>query len=608
MSVSKKHNKPLFHEKTLNKAISAFSFPADLPDRHAILDKWFETYRRGILDVVNETSLHGAFLGDLFANILGYRTVVGGKGDHWTLHAEQSISDHGGSADGALGFFSTTETKRGKIKLVGRVVAPIELKGAKVDLDRRPSRSLESPVEQGWRYANHTVGCQWVIVSNYRELRLYNTGKTPAYYELFRLEDLGDSEEFKRLFFLLCAENLLPEDASPDAQSVLDELLKQSNKAEQEITKELYAEYKNTRNLLVTYLQSHRPAGVGQEVLVEKAQKLLGRVLFIAFCEDRGLLPSNTIAKANEFKDPYVKARVWDRYKAIFNWVDEGNDDPPIPGYNGGLFRHDTVLDEQVEIPDDICGELAKIAHYDFESDVSVDVLGHIFEQSVTDLEELKAVLAGEEYDKKKGKRKKTGVFYTPAFITQYIVHLALGGYLKRREEELRASMGLDSIPATHTKKREKAELAFYEAYRDQVVAKTRVLDPACGSGAFLIAAFDFLAEEYRRINQIIGGFAKGQASIFDLTTTILNQNLYGVDISRESVEITKLSLWLQTAEDGKKLTYLDDNIKQGNSIVADSALEPLAFDWQKEFPTVFADGGFDVVIGNPPYVRQEEL
>jgi type I restriction-modification system DNA methylase subunit len=608
LPTSKKHNKPLFHEKTLAKAINNFSFPTDLAEKQGVLDKWIVTYRRGTLDAVNEISLHGEFLIDLFAHILGYQTVVGGEGKNWTLYAEQNISDHGGSADGALGLFSSTETSRGKIKLVGRLVAPIELKGAKIDLDRRPSRSLESPAEQGWRYANHTEACQWVIVSNYRELRLYNTGKTPAYYELIRLEDLADSEEFKKLYYLLCADNFLPRSPSLDDLSALDKLLKQSGKAEQEITKELYAEYKNTRDILVNYLSHHGPAGVDQDTLVEKAQKLLDRVLFIAFCEDRGLLPAKTIAKAHDFKDPYTKSTVWDRYKALFDWVNKGNDDPPIPGYNGGLFRHDPILDEQIAISDDICAELAKIARYDFDSDVSVDVLGHIFEQSVTDLEELKAILAGRDYDKKKGKRKKTGVFYTPAFITQYIVNLALGGYLKRREEDLRTKMGVDAIPASHTKKRVKAELAFYEAYRDRVVAKTKVLDPACGSGAFLIAAFDFLAEEYRRINQIISSFAKGQASIFDLTTTILNQNLYGVDLFKESVEITKLSLWLQTAEEGEKLTYLDDNIKQGNTIIDDQDLDPLAFDWRAQFPAVFSDGGFDVIIGNPPYVRQEEL
>lgn len=155
MPVSERHNKPLFHEKTLARAMEGFAWPPDLDEKRAVVDKWVQTYRRGTLDAVKETSLHGEFLGDIFGQVLGYTSVVQGEGDTWTLHAEQTISDHGGTADGALGLFSATETLRGKPKLIGRVVAPIELKGAKINLDRRPTGRVESPVEQGWRYANH---------------------------------------------------------------------------------------------------------------------------------------------------------------------------------------------------------------------------------------------------------------------------------------------------------------------------------------------------------------------------------------------------------------------------------------------------------------------
>ncbi len=116
----------------------------------------------------------------------------------------------------------------------------------------------------------------------------------------------------------------------------------------------------------------------------------------------------------------------------------------------------------------------------------------------------------------------------------------------------------------------------------------------------------------------------KGQATIFDLTKTVLNNNLFGVDVNAESVEITKLSLWLKTAERGRKLTYLDSNIKWGNSIVKDPMFDELAFDWKTgdhvksifDPPTAPEAAeinarwreGFDVVIGNPPYVRHELL
>jgi type I restriction-modification system DNA methylase subunit len=607
----------LFHTKTLNKALKAFTFPPDLAVRHQKIQQWIATLKTGTLNQVKEVSLHGDFLKDTFQEVLGYRSVIQGGGKSWELHAEQAISDGGGSADGALGFFTAVEGKKGKVKLQGRVVAPIELKGAKDDLDRPAPGRKESAVEQGWRYANYTPDCRWVIVSNYRELRLYQTSKTPAYYERFLLTELADIEAFKRFYFLLCRDNFLPK--TPQELSATDQLLAASNEAQEEITKQLYSEYKDVRLSLVKHFRFTGSQDIPDQerVLIEKAQKTLDRLLFVAFCEDRGLLPPKTIAQAHDYKDPYNPRPIWDNYKAVFRWVDKGNDNPPIPGYNGGLFQPDPLLDEQLTVPDPICSQLKQLTRFDFDTEVSVDILGRIFEQSVTDLEELKAEATGQDYNKKKGKRKTQGVFYTPAFITQYIVEVALGGYLKQREQEIRDRFQLEQIPKKNTKQRREAEIKLWETYRDEVLRKTRVIDPACGSGAFLIAAFDYLMREYERVNLAIaalelqgdgGAEFVGQRSLFDLNKTILNSNLYGVDLSPESVEITKLSLWLKTAEAGQTLTYLDDNIKVGNSIVDDSSVAERAFNWQAEFSDVFAVGGFDVVIGNPPYVRQELL
>jgi type I restriction-modification system DNA methylase subunit len=599
--MSKFSNYSLFHERTLRDAIAAFeqSFPENLLQlQQQKIPDWIETLNCGTLDEIKEIALHGEFLRDIFQDILGYRSSIQGTGKKWEIEAESTISEGNGFADAALGFFTGKAGEKGKVKLKGRIIAPIELKGAKQDLDRPSASQGESAVDQGWRYANYTPDCQWVIVSNYRELRLYQTSKTPSYFQRFYLQDLADFEIFKRFYFLLCRKNFLP----PVNQKIsrIDRLLAESNEAEEAITEELYREYKKTRIDLAAHFHNTARQDIENRdaVLIEKAQKTLDRILFIAFCEDRGLLPPKTIRKAHDLVDPYHPRPIWENYKAVFRWVDKGNEDPPIVGYNGGLFRKDPLLDEELKIPDTLCSQIKTLTRFDFATEISVDILGRIFEQSVTDLEELRALARGEKYDKKIGKRKERGVFYTPAFITQYIVKVTLGNYLQEKEAELRENLAKNS----------KNEEEFWQTYRDEILLKIKIVDPACGSGAFLIAAFDYLVAEYKRVNEALSGLLGEIEVDFDGETAILQQNLYGVDLSAESVEITKLSLWLQTAKSQKPLADLDGNIKMGNSLIKDVSIDRYGFDWEKEFPAVFAEGGFDVVIGNPPYVRQELL
>lgn len=608
--MTNRSTRALFHSKTLNTALRAFSFPQDMEVRHQKLGTWIATLKTGTLDEVKEVALHGSFINDIFQDVLGYCSVIQGAGKAWEINAEQTISDGGGSADGAIGFFTAADNPKGKaVSLQGKVIAPIELKGAKNDLDRPASGRSESAVDQGWRYANYTPDCRWIIVSNYRELRLYHTNKTPAYYEQFFLADLADIEAFKRFYFLLCRRNFLPKNQAQTG-SVIDRLLKDSDEAQEEITNKLYQEYKAIRLALVKHFRFSGPQDIPNRdrVLIEKAQKTLDRVLFIAFCEDKGLLPRNTLSNAHDHKDQYNPRSIWENYQSVFRWVDVGNDDPPVPGYNGGLFKFDPVLDAQLTVPNPLCSLLNKLTRFDFDTEVSVDILGHIFEQSVTDLEELNAETTGQEYNQKKGKRKTQGVFYTPAFITQYIVEVSLGGYLQRREQELRDFFLMGEVAEESVQPPKKTAIKFWKAYRDEVLQKTRVIDPACGSGAFLIAAFDYLMQQYERVDRELNalGYKPKNGKSLEFDRSILSNNLYGVDLLPESAEITKLSLWLKTAEPGKTLTYLDDNIKAGNSIVADSNVADTAFDWQAEFPQIFAEGGFDVVLGNPPYVRQK--
>ncbi|MFN7638499.1 MAG: Eco57I restriction-modification methylase domain-containing protein, partial [Pseudanabaena sp.] len=257
-------------------------------------------------------------------------------------------------------------------------------------------------------------------------------------------------------------------------------------------------------------------------------------------------------------------------------------------------FKHDSILDEVLRVPDELCRDLKEITDFDFDVEVSVDVLGRIFEQSVTALERIRTEVEGKEYtdkDLKRGQRKTQGIFYTPPQITKYIIDISLGEYLERHKP-----------PSTSI------EISEWEAYRDWL-KQLKIVDPACGSGAFLIAAFNRLLRAYEEVNRELSILKGADYQAEDgLDRAILNGNLYGVDLSQESVEITKLSLWLQTAQQGKTLIDLNENIKVGNSIVDDGSLCNYPFNWQDAFPEVFARGGFDVVLGNPPYVRQELL
>jgi len=590
---SNRTHTPLFNKKLLDRRIENFHPPDDFESRHEIVKRWVETLRSGVLGTTTEVSLHGEFLQDIFRHVLGYRSITEAGGAAWELHPEKTVSPGGGQADAALGFFAGDSSA---------IFAPIELKGAMTDLDREMTRGY-TPVDQGWRYMIETSDCRWVIVSNYKETRLYHLNQTKRSYERFLLEELEDVEAFKRFYFLLCRDNFLP--AEPGSISVIADLLDESAREQTKITDKLYRQYKILRSRIFDHLTINYPDH-NPIFLLEKTQKILDRFLFIAFAEDRGLLPRDSIKKAFKNIDDYFKRPKWENFKVMFRWIDQGNPGMNFPAYNGGLFHSDPDLDA-LDLPDELIETFAVLSEYDFEDEVSVLILGHIFEQSISDLEEmrLQATKTADRSSKKVSKRKRDGVFYTPLFVTRYIVEQAVGRTLAEKQTAAFALHDPDNQRGAAKKKA--AQIAAWEAYAD-ALTKVRIIDASCGSGAFLLAAFDYLLHEYEQVNAELAALRGGQTSLFDLNKTILNHNLYGVDLNQESVEITRLSLWLRTAEKGKALTDLDHNIRCGNSIIADPALDPRAFDWKDAFPEVFAEGGFDIVLGNPPYVRQELL
>ncbi|KAB2534770.1 hypothetical protein AL035_20450 [Salipiger aestuarii] len=586
----------LFNRKTLKRHIKADPIPSD---HLAALEAWAELISSGRIERLKETALHGQFASKIVEGVLGYHGPAGGA--DYNVSTEQNILR--GSVDLALGRFG------GKTP---DIVAPFELKGADTrDLDAIMPGRNKSPVQQAWEYAMNARGVKWVLVSNMIELRFYGFGEGTSAYEEFRLDQLTDPEEYARFMLLLSAENLLSGRTA--------DLLKESRREDKDITDSLYQDYKDLRLKLLSAVQE-ADAAIAPLDAIALAQKILDRVLFIAFAEDTGLLPDSTLENAFVARDPYNPRPIWDNFKGLFRAIDVGNNELKIPRYNGGLFREDTVINGLI-IADDVCEGFKTLGGYDFASEVSVTVLGHIFEQSIADVERLQAIARGEEEEPEKstgtsGRRKRDGVVYTPDYIARFIVAETLGTHLREIfEDTLRAhaKKGADVTDYENIPWRKKsAELEAWQAYRDRLKS-LRIVDPACGSGVFLIMAFDFMKAELTRVNDKIKDLLPKAEHFGDLLdyvpdSEILTDNLFGVDVNEESIEITKLSLWIKTARRGKVLDSLSGSIRVGDSLIEDSNFAYLdhAFTWETAFPGVFAEGGFDVVLGNPPYVRQE--
>ena len=593
----------LFNQKILAKKaeeevdLSKHNFS----ERRKALNKWINNLENGVLDKSKEEEFQGEFLYDIFTTVLRAVNKSDGKNE-WNLERETKTKLDGQKADGVLGFFDADGKKD--------VRAVIELKGAKVSLDVRQKRTgdTRTPVEQAFNYApKYGKNCQWVIVSNYKEIRLYRSNDMTE-YQVFFLEKLKDDLEFKKFIYILSFYALV---GTEKKKAKTIELSEEYQKNQAEIEKKFYNEYKNIRLHIFENMRKNNPA-VNENTIIEKVQKLLDRFLFICFCEDKGLLPNEifykTLEKGKNFGD------VFEVFKMLCNWINLGNSRENISHFNGGLFKNDDVL-ESLYVDNEVFEEMKKISEYDFDSELNENILGHIFEQSISDIEDLKKELNGEEFDKKKGKRKKDGIFYTPKYITKYIVENSIKNWLDDKRKEL----GEDKLPELTEKdfeikysskksneriysKNYKKHIEFWTKYRE-AVKNIKIVDPACGSGAFLITAFEYLLNYNNYLNDKIFDLTGTKDLFSDTTKEILQNNIFGVDLNKESVEITKLSLWLKTADKNKTLATLENNIKCGNSLIDDAEIAgELAFDWEKEFPQVFENGGFDVVVGNPPY------
>src|SRR5574344_603294 len=522
------------------------------------------------IKTVKEEKYQDGFLVDIFENCLGY-TLDMTNPKSFNLEREKKNETDGKKADGV-------------IYVNEKVVGVIELKG-------QDTKNLDKIETQAFNYHASHSNSKYIIISNFDELRFYVDKKTA--YEKFNLFTLN-YEEFKKLHLLISYESI--------KDDVPLKLKEKTNSFEQDISKKLYKDFSNFRTLLFENIVKNNPT-IDKQTLLRLTQKLCDRIIFILFAEDRDLLRANMIKEIREefINQKFTNYSLYDIYKFYFEAINKGNDKLQIPQYNGGLFATDELLDS-LKIDDFILDENVQIlSNYDFASEISVNILGHIFEQSLTDLEELQANIENIDFDKTKSKRKKDGVFYTPEYITRYIVENTLGKMCSEKREELLLGNGIliPSNPKKLTKQEQqtKENLLLYKNW----LLNLKILDPACGSGAFLNQALEYLITEHKNLQNDLALMGDLFAS-YMVEEEILEHNLYGVDINEDAVEIAKLSLWLRTAKRGRALTKLVDKIKCGNSLIDDKRVVPNAIVWEEAFKEVFEQGGFDVVIGNPPY------
>ena len=557
---------PLFQKSVVNKYLSNLDSKTTEEYYQNYLDVYGNSERIQNIIASKEEQYQEGFLRDIFVNVLGY-TI--NPDPSYNLTTEFKNLDDAKKADGA-------------ILINGSAIGVIELKSTK-------TKKLEDIKNQAFNYKNHQPGCKYVITSNFEKLWLYIEDATE--HEEFNLFDMS-RQDFELFHLFLCKDSIL---------GGIPLKMKQDSKLHEEnISKKLYKDYSDFKRKIFDNLVENNP-DIDKLTLLQKSQKILDRLLFIFFAEDKGLIPPNTISKIIE---DYEQLKELDAYQPLFNiftkyfnYIDVGYSSQRvnIDGYNGELFKPDALLESLVIDDEVLINDTINLSKYDFDTEVDVNILGHIFEHSLNEIEALQAEIRGEEFKSQTSKRKKDGVYYTPKYITKYIVENTLGKLCEDKKKEL----DLLELELDESLKYRKSKIINKElqdtldklmSYREFLLS-LKICDPACGSGAFLNQALEYLIKEHSFVDENRRIIEKDAMGLFNIEQSILENNIYGVDINEEAVEIAKLSLWLRTAQRGRKLSSLNTKIKCGNSLIDDPEVAgDKAFNWAKEFPEVFPE------------------
>lgn len=426
-----------------------------------------------------------------------------------------------------------------------------------------------------------TKNVTWALLSDFEGLRVYNAEwkeDNPLQAQFLEFSVDTYLSDFERLWWLS-----RPEIAANTLNRQAEQWGKKTRR--EPVSQHLFDDLKTWRYELFRHLHAYNqiwsPAQIDEAVL-----RILNRLIFIRTAEDRLVEQSCLMPLLRELNDKKRIQDLPDRVKGLFREFDETYDSQLFePGLADNLECEPSPYETVIE---GLYGKQYLL--YNFNA-IDADVLGTAYEQY---LGHVIADTQAAEIVEKQVKRKSQGIYYTPTFVVKYIVQQTVGRYLDE-----------NSYNPSHP---------------------PRVLDMACGSGSFLIEAFDVLDRHVAKLRRqdtpllSLGEGSGVRGDLFDHARQmeILTQCIYGVDKDKQAVEVARLNLMLKVLHSREKLPLLE-NIRCGDSLISGTDEQIQAafgenwkkinpFNWQEELPQVFKEGGFDVIIGNPPYVRQETL
>ena len=504
-----------------------------------LIESYEQKKRSGELRRYNEETTKNNFITPLF-RALGWNTenrVNRNDSVSYEENISGKRSDYGFSLNSIIKFYLEAKSLKEEEILFG------------TDYDKQA-------VNYAW-----LKSCSWAVLTNFETLAVYNadSGEPVWAYTLKVNEFLGENgrEKLKFLSKKGFEEGLLDKWAEDNGKKPM----------KRPVDKQLLQDMIHFREILSKDIRKNNP-NVSESDLDETVQRTLDRLVFIRNAEDRGYEPKELNANYNQWslkESGHLIKKIRELYR-YYRSV-----------YNSGLFGRkddDIHISDQVEISNEA---LVKViqglyspegAKYRYNFAVlDSDVLGRIYEQYLGNI--LKSTPKRAKLEESKTHRKEQGIYYTPSYIVDYIVRNTVGEYIKNHTPE--------------------------------EIKKVRILDPACGSGSFLIRAYKEL-ETYWKKNSDLAQTTLDSEEFYSKKVEILKNNIFGVDLDPKAVEIAQLNLLLQISERKQKLPILQNNIKVGNSLIDDPAISEKSFKWEEGFPEIIKEGGFDIVIGNPPY------